>query len=138
MKKNAYYLAIGVIGLVITTIGVSAIVSADEPNRQFDPERKEQMMQHKEEMKEIMESGDYDAWVAKMTEFGKMDPEMINEDTFSKLLEMHSLMQSGDKEGAKAIADELGLKRPGKGMKGPGFQKAYDKGFADGQATCQN
>ena len=37
--------------------------------------------------------------------------EKITEENFSQFVAMHQLMKDGDREGAKAIADELGLER---------------------------
>lgn len=81
-------------------------------------EMKEQMEEKRAEMDEVMSSGDYNTWKAyieaKQAErFNILD--VINEGNFDKLVEMHELKQAGDHEGAKAIAEELGIPK-GKGM----------------------
>jgi hypothetical protein len=42
----------------------------------------------------------------------KMTGEELTEEMFAQMQEARELMQSGDKEGAKEIMDELGIKRP--------------------------
>jgi anti-sigma28 factor (negative regulator of flagellin synthesis) len=82
-------------------------------------EQREEIKQHMEELKSVVESGDYDAWYALVSEHRPNADilEKINADNFYLLNEMHQKMQEGDPEGAKAIADELGLKRPMKKMR---------------------
>jgi hypothetical protein len=62
-------------------------------------------------MAEVLESGDYDAWVDLMNnrpeDKGKMADVEITEDTFNKMVEAHTLRQSGDEEGAWKIMDAL-------------------------------
>ncbi len=77
------------------------------------------------EMREVLESGDYEAWKELMEskpscpralENGLVDLE-LTEENFNKLIEAHNLMQAGDFEEAQAIRDELGLSQ-GPGKKG--------------------
>ncbi len=70
----------------------------------MDPEKRDAI-------KAALEAGDYEAWLAAVGD-GPVT-EKINADNFDQLVEAHRLMQEGDKEGAKAIFKELGLKRPG-------------------------
>ncbi len=65
-----------------------------------------------QEMKEAMESGSYEAWatLAAETPMGQKHAEKITPENFKKLQEAHRLMEAGDKDGAKAIMDELGVK----------------------------
>lgn len=73
--------------------------------------------EHREEMKAVLESGDYEQWAQLMEDRpGDHVDDMINEDTFNKMIEAHTLMQEGDKDGARAIMDELGIGGPGKGL----------------------
>ena len=81
----------------------------------------------KAEMKQIMEDGDSEAWATTMNEKkNKMLEKLadfessINEDTFAKHQEAHTLMEAGDFEGAKAIKSDLGF--PEKGHKGFGHR----------------
>ena len=148
MSKNKYYLVVGILGLAISTLAVSSLVSAhdgflnnpnltDEQKAQIQ-EKREEMQANHEEMKQIMEDGDYDAWAAQMTEKvekirahaddleGKITPE-----TFQALQQAHQLMQDGDREGAKEIMQELGLKGPHP------FFKGYKKGLRHGMNIGQ-
>ncbi|PIR06487.1 MAG: hypothetical protein COV55_03015 [Candidatus Komeilibacteria bacterium CG11_big_fil_rev_8_21_14_0_20_36_20] len=111
MKQHKIYLMAGLLGLMVTTLLVSSLASADENNTQFgcDPKKQTAMM-------EIIDNNDYNAWSALMTDqanqmisrgndlLGK-----INEENFAKVVQMHQLMADGNFEEAKAIGDELGL-----------------------------
>ncbi len=71
MGKNKFYMLAGLLGLLITTFTVSSMVSASQGNGQgksFDPERHEAMQEKREEMNNILESGDYDAWAELVAE----------------------------------------------------------------------
>lgn len=68
-----------------------------------------------------IENNDYSAWVAAHKENAPV-LEKINAENFSKLVEAHNLMKSGDKESAKAIMDELGIEGP-RGLRGGNFMK---------------
>jgi len=62
----------------------------------------------KTEMKKILESSDYDAFVEVVA--GKPIAEIVNtEEKFQQLVEAHNLMTQGDREGASAILESLGL-----------------------------
>jgi len=78
----------------------------------YSPERHEQML-------DAFENGDYDAWKALMEESGRVSRvlEVITEENFDQFVEMRELRQAGDIEGAREIAEELGLPRgPGHGF----------------------
>jgi len=119
--------------LAITNVASSALANTgekvnegDAPRMQqmhkppMDSEKMEEMKQHREEVRAAVESGDYNAWYALMSEHERASDilEKINADNFYLLEEMHQAMQDGNHEEAKAIADELGLKRPMKGRMG--------------------
>ena len=61
-------------------------------------------------IQEAIESGDYNAW--KELEGNNKITEQITEENFAKFVEMQKLRIAGDKDGAKLLADELGLKQP--------------------------
>lgn len=63
------------------------------------------LAQNGEELKEILSNADYDGWVALMESMPEHFQEHaeINEDTFNNMLEVHELMESGDKEGAMEL-----------------------------------
>ncbi len=89
----------------------------DSQNKNLDPERFEQIQlertNHKETMRNAMESGDYNTWKAILENSprGVKMLEIITEENFNRLVEAHKLAQEGDYEGAKAIRDELGLQK---------------------------
>jgi len=76
------------------------------------------------QLQEAVQGGDYNTWSSLHEELGLDGPfnELITADNFSRFSEMQTLRQSGDREGAKAIAEELGLpnKRPGNNGRGLG------------------
>lgn len=116
MNKNKYYLAVAIVGLLVTTVGVSAIVSADEGDNQkghkFNAERQEKRQEQKAQMDEIFANKDFAAWQELMAD--KPFKGDVTEEVFEQMIQVHELKQSGDMEGAKALAEELGL--PGKKM----------------------
>ncbi len=144
MKQNKYYLVAGLAALFVTTLVVSGLASASEGDflgpksdkSNMDPERLEQREEHRTEMQAVIEGGDYDAWLEAMSDKPHAEKltEQITAENFSSFVEMHQLMRAGDKEGAEAIAEEMGLERlgPKKGHRG-----GYQKGLADGLAKCQ-
>lgn len=83
-----------------------------------------QRMENREELMAAIENGDYETWrtLVEAHPNAKQMLEVVNEDNFYLFTEMHDLIQDGDLEGAKAIADDLGLERPMMGKnqkKGP-------------------
>ena len=95
-----------------------------EENFQMEENRYQQMGQHHEdmearhdEMEAAMEQG-YDAWVEYTADNPCPFADEITQDNFDQFVEMHNLMESGDIEGAKAIADEIGIPLMGPGMHG--------------------
>jgi len=111
----------------------------------FNAEFKEKMDAQRAEMNALLEKGDYSAWkeymTAKEKEVGhapKMS-EVITEDNFAKFVEMHNLMQSGDREGSRAIATELGIEKQGRGKGAFGGKRGmHDRKFVDnnGDGVC--
>lgn len=88
-----------------------------------------------EEMKVAMEAGDYQAWVTAHEDAGRTEvSEKINEETFNSMIEVHTLKQSGDIEGAKALAEELGLEHFG--MKLSVNLSSPRKGHGGGRGDC--
>lgn len=67
--------------------------------------------EHREEIHEAIEEGDYATFVSLVGEDAKILG-VINANNFTQLQELHQLREAGDREGAKALAEELGL--PGK------------------------
>ena len=68
--------------------------------KNFDPERQVAIMQ-------VMENNDYATWKELMGD--KPMAEVITEENFSKLVEVHNLKQAGKYEEAKVLWEELGL-----------------------------
>ena len=143
MNKK-YYLAIALVALLVTTVGVTAIASADELGSQGDIGAKfremkgnlpEQMRGNMQEMKTLMDNKDYTAWENLMLEKAVVMEERlndftakINEDNFNNMLRLHELKQAGDFEGAKALEKELGLERP-MNHNGKMLNKGFHKGM---------
>ncbi|MFC1768389.1 hypothetical protein ACFLZX_01370 [Nanoarchaeota archaeon] len=64
-----------------------------------------------------VEAGDYDAWVEAHGDSPRASQmlEVINEDNFELLIQLHEAKESGDFESAKQIAEGLGLEKRGLG-----------------------
>lgn len=84
-----------------------------------------------EEVKQAVADGDYDTFI-ELTQ-DRPNAQEITQDDFAKIQEAHTLAESGDREGARAIFDELGLK-PHKGQKSEKrqeFRQAIEDGDYD-------
>jgi hypothetical protein len=77
-----------------------------------------------------IEAGDYATWKTLSDEKGgnRMSEAIENEEDFSRLVEAHRLMQSGDREGAEVIFKELGVD-----FGGPREGRGEGKGFMSGE-----
>ena len=113
MKYSPSFIRGTAVGTVVS-LGILAAVPVmafrgDENARgpRFNPE-------HREQMQEIMETGDYEAFKSMVEESGRKGKilETITEENFSTFVDMHNLMRSGDREGAKALREELDLPLP--------------------------
>ncbi len=122
------YLLASFLGLIVTTLAVSSLVSAQEEPRgaNFDPARHEAVQ-------EALENKDYQAWKEEIDSRPRMT-DYVTEENFDQFAEMHELMLAGDYEGAQEIRDELGLPEMGRGA---GFKKGFGMGNrAGGQHNC--
>jgi len=101
---------------LIATAGITAVSQAapNEENQSLRTERFEQSRQ-------AIENNDYQAWVESLGDHPKAD-EFVTEETFEILQEAHRLAEAGDKEGARALLQDAGIKRPGKHRRGGGEQ----------------
>jgi len=167
MKNSKYFTLSLVVVAVVALTGVTLASAAfpgrgqgmgDKPN--FDPANMtEEMQQHladreahraemkqaRDEMQALIDSGDYDSWRAAIEKrqaerFNILD--VINSDNFDKFVEMHNLMKAGDREGAQAIAEELGMPAGKGGMMmgemGRGMHRGMMKGFGWANQTEEN
>ena len=137
-NKRLFNLGLVVAGVVALTGVTMASASFDDSNARrakgdFTPtteqqaqmeERKAEREAHRAEMDAIMKSGDYNAWKASVEAKQAQRVnilDVITEDNFDKMVEMHNLRQAGDHEAAKVISEELGLEgRMHKGQMGHG------------------
>jgi len=76
---------------------------------------KEHRAQMHEAVEEALESGDYDAFLEAVQD-SPMEGKVDSPEEFDLFMEAHELRESGDKEGAREIMEDLGL--VGKMMKG--------------------
>ncbi len=100
------------IAFAVMTLGTSADENDPETHPRFNAERHEEMAERHEQMMEIVEAGDYTAFVEALgdSKHGEKLLEVITEENFPKFVEMHDHMKQ-----ARDIAEELGLpQRDGK------------------------
>jgi len=123
--------------VVVLLVGGYAVAGkgvAGFKGKNFDGERHEAVTA-------ALEAGDYDAWIALMSEKpGKARvAEVVTEETFAKFAEAHAAMKAGDFEAAKAIKEELGLglgHMKGAGKPGGCGMHAGFKGAGGGRGGC--
>ncbi|HAT03190.1 MAG TPA: hypothetical protein DCS29_00220 [Candidatus Magasanikbacteria bacterium] len=159
MKKTAYFVLGSVAALAVLVVG-ALTVSAAQQESDINTDTSDRPMwghmmrgegglneEHRAEMDSLLQVGNYDAWKAAMethaTEMGKDTPPMLEQVTaenFDRFVEMHNLMKAGDRDGAKAIADELGLKEMGLGRGGKMMKGFGDREFKDvnGDGVCNH
>lgn len=138
MKKSNFYVLSGFLGLLVTTLVVSSVASADSlfpgrgqgPKINFDPAEHEQMMEQMQEEREAIQAaidaGDYQAWKDIIDSRPRIT-DVITADNFDQFVQMHKYMQEGDFEAADTIRDELGLDQFGP-MRGMGPHKGFHMG----------
>lgn len=137
MKNNKFYLLASLLGLIITTLTVSSLVSAHQlsPNgngqgQNFDSAKRQAFQEDHQAMVDAIENGDYNTWVELATQKERTCVNMtdvINQDNFDEFSQMHQLMQDGDFEAAQQIREELGLPERGMGM-GAGMHRGFGRG----------
>lgn len=134
MKKNKFYLLTGFLGLIITTLAVSSLASAQEGFRgRFFDKPDESKHQAAEQ---AIEAQDYQAWVTAMGQDNPMT-QNITADNFAEFVKMHQAMKDGDFETAQSIAQELGLPKFGMGMRHMGDKDDFEAGYQKGLSDCQ-
>ena len=146
MKKSKFYVLSGFLGLLLTTLVVSSVASADTLfsrgqglGRNFDSEVHKQMMEqmHKEHeaIQAALESGDYQTW-KDLVDSRPRITDIITADNFDQFVQMHNYMQEGDFEAAEDIRDELGLDHFGP-MRGMGTHMGFHMGHRFNQAQIE-
>ena len=123
IKRIASVSLAALVILLAIIVGTSADETDIGPNGpKFNPENHQAIM-------EAVEQCDYDAWHALLTENDREPKilEYINEENFDRFCEMHQHLAE-----AKAIAEELGLPKPGNMMKGK-FPKGQRPELTDEQ-----
>lgn len=99
--------------------------------REIHEASREYKQEHRAAVKAAVEAEDYDAF-KDAVDGGPLDDAIDSEADFDKLVEAHELREAGDREGAKAIMDELGIERPEGhkgGMSGERGQRGGHGGF---------
>jgi len=127
------------LGLILTVGVVSASAFSGNWANKWHNEKSPEAIQNHEAMMEIFENADYNAWVTLVNErpFAEKFADKFTQENFDNMVQMHELKQSGDMEGAKALAEELGW--PGKmgiggkfgHMKNYRFEDKNHDGFCD-------
>ena len=109
----------------------------DEQKAAMESQR-EEMQAERDAIQTAITDGDYDTWKELITERQAKQVnilDVISEDNFDKFAKMHQLMEDGDTEEARAIAEELGLNNVhGMGM-GMGMR---DHGMGHGRGIHSN
>ena len=112
MNNKNFIRNLALFAVIAGVVGISAVGAANpwengEKKGWDNGERQEQRVEHREAMQAVLEAGDYQAFLELVGD--KPISEIITENNFARFIEMHELMETGDREGAKAIAEELGL-----------------------------
>jgi hypothetical protein len=148
--KKSYKTTMGVFALAaVALVGSQMVVSAyqgeggQQKGQGYSEERRATMTQ-------VFADSDFEAWKAQMQDRGRISEDMLTQETFAKMEQVHQKMLAGDYEGAREIRNELGLGQgrgtgQGKG-KGMGRHNNENRGQnnggnfvdANGDGVCDN
>jgi len=134
MKKK--YIAMGAVAAAgiagAVALSQGALAYRGNPNQtgpNYNPERHEQMQK-------AFDNNDFNAWKEQMNGRGRMS-QVVNEQNFSRFVEMRKLMLEKKYDEANQIRKEIGLGQGGGQGTGQGRNRAN---FVDknGDGTCDN
>ncbi len=96
---------------IAAEIGLDEVREQRMEHRAEKRERNEERREVRLDAKSALEAADYEAWLEAIAGTPAEDVigSIINENNFDDLVEMHELIQDGEKEAAQAVAEELGL-----------------------------
>jgi hypothetical protein len=94
--------------------------------REIHEAMRESRQEKHEAVESAFENNDYEAFKVAVADT-PMAEKITSEADFEKLAEAHELRESGDKDGAKAIMEDLGITGPKGGMMGEG--RGMHEGF---------
>ena len=92
--------------------------------------------EYRDAMKAEIEEGDYEGWlevIDSMDRIPRMAENILDEEDFNTLVELHEARTIGDLESAKALAEELGLEPMMRGRSGRGMGHPKMNGECDMQ-----
>lgn len=106
---------------ILEGVGLSS-----EDLQQIRESMREYRQEHRDAMREALESGDYGAYLAAVADTPMADViDTVGE--FDLLKQAHDLREAGDVEAAKEIFDQLGLPKPHGHGHGPGHHFSHDE-----------
>lgn len=85
---------------------------------------KELRKERREEVKAAVEAEDYDSFL-EAVEGSPLEEKINSEEDFETFVEAHELRESGDREGARELLEELGVEPKEHGNRGHGFGKKH-------------
>lgn len=123
-----------------------AFVSALEDSSRHIPTQEEfedMVVRHQahEKVEQAIEEGNYDLWLSAIQDLPHAQDmaQLVSEDEFELLVDMHQAREDGDFETAKSLADEIGLDQlgprgfgEGQFAEGKGLRTVEDNSFAQG------
>jgi len=124
MKENTIRLGAAALAVLLTTAAGVTYTLAQGVGEDEGHHNRGDMKEKHEEVKQAIESGDFTAFQEAVGDHKKF-ADKITQENFDRLIEAHELMESGDKEGAQAIFEELGI------QKGPLHHKRGKKHFGE-------
>ncbi len=107
MTIKAKLTVLSLIVVVLATSFVTVFADSVEVKKEVKKAELLQKLEQKEMLKEALENGDYDVIAEKHQE---RTGEELSEEQFGLMQEAHTMMQEGNREGAKALFEEAGVK----------------------------
>lgn len=106
-------------GLLAGSLATATIQTTEAAGEESDGQMKITDCHHRganPEVKAAVEANDYTAFQQAIPDDSPLAGAIDSKEDFDQFVRMHELRQNGDQAGAKAIADELGLKPPKHGQ----------------------
>ncbi|NOX71511.1 MAG: hypothetical protein GXO64_02320 [Candidatus Micrarchaeota archaeon] len=133
MKRKQTIAIMALLSITISLIGVSFASAYRGDYTTKGPNYSEE---REALMEQAFETGDYNAWVALMTENGRHPRvvDIVSEENFATFAAAHEAAQNGDYETASQLRAELGLGN-GQGMRAHGTGAGYKRGMMHGSGN---
>ena len=112
--------AAGVAALLLAVAAGAFTTYAHGPSGDFSPEERQEREAQHEAVKEAFSNNDFEAWSSLMVDRPRAE-ELMTQEHFEAMLQVHELMEAGDKEAAQELLKENGIEMRKNGIRSGSF-----------------